>query len=288
MKFYQAKLLSLSVLALGACGESFDGPGESDLQEFLKLELPEGVLIDDIEIVAAKNEGDEIEPSYRTRSKVSLTLAEDFAEQIDIVGDRPVVKIVANKGSDIDAVIFTRSSPIGDDDWDIEGERVQIRTLKGQPLSSFGEYVVKGSPEEKAAREDQKRAQADEERAAAAKLAAAQKSFQGKWAAVQPLTRSGSVFSRNGTQIGISFDLGANDNGFGQGTGRVYNYANPSIFAESPITYVVRPDGTSAQITFTGMARHDDLPFYIASDSSWTLSGDGSVDGGAWDIMLKK
>ena len=281
-------LLSASIFALAACGSSFDGPDEGEIGDFLEMELPEGVDVDSIEIVASQNEGDEIEPVYRTRSNITLSLEEDFAEQVGMIGDRPLIKIVAEEGTEYDGILFTRGEPIGDDDWSVESERLQIRNMKGMPLSSFDDYVIEGSDEEKDARETAKREEAEEEKRAADQLASAQRAFVGSWSASQPLTRNGSVFSQRGTQIGISFNLGPNEDGYGKGTGRVYNFSDPSIYAEAPITYTVTGEGDVAQVTFLETARHDELPFYVSSDSVWKLSSDGVVDGGRWDIKLSK
>lgn len=276
-------------LALCACGKSFEGPDEGDLAGFLEMDLPEGYEADDIEIVAAQNIGDEIEPVYRTRANLDLVLEEDFAERVDTVGDRPVVKVVAEQGTEYPAVLFTRAEPIGDE-WTIRKEELKAGTRKGRPLSSFTDYIIEGSDEEKQALEAQKREDAEAKKKAAERLAAARRGFAAKWTASQPLKRRGSVYSRNGQQIGISFDLKPGEDGFGRGTGRVYDLANPSTFAQSDVTYTVDDSGDFATVTFLSRAQHDELGFYISEGTNLKLTEDGKADinNGRWSIAMKK
>ena len=281
-------ILSASVLALAACGPSVEGPGENDIAEFLEMELPEGVDVENIEIVAAQNVGDEIEPVYRTRTKITLELEEDYAERVDTIGDRPVVKVVAEAGTEYEGILFTRGEPIGDSDWSVEQERLQIRSMKGRPLSSFDNYVIEGSAEEKTAREEAKREEAAAEKRAAEELTAARKSFTGNWTASQPLTRNGSVYSSRGQQIGISFNLGANEDGFGKGTATLFDFGNPAISAQVPVNYVVDGSGRFAQVTFLERAAHDDIRTSIGSGTVYRLNPDGSANNGRWGIKLKK
>lgn len=290
MKYSRVLVAAVTTLALSACGKSFEGPDEGDISGFLEMELDEGIDAEDIEIVAAQNVGDEIEPVYRTRANLDLVLEEDFAEMVDRIGDRPVVKVVAEKGTEYPAVLFTRSEPIGDEDWNVRIEKLQVRNRKGRPLSSFTDYIVEGSADEKQAIEDEKREAADAEKKAAERLAAARRGFAGSWKATQPLKRSGSVYSQNGQQIGVSFDLKPGEDGFGRGTGRVYDFADPSVFAQSDVTYTVDDSGDFATVTFLSRAQHDELRFYVTEGTNFKLTDDGKADinNGRWSIAMKK
>lgn len=291
MRVHSILAVSCAALALSSCGPSFDGPQTDDIDQFLEMELPEGIDAQDIEIQAAQNVGDEIEPVFRTRSKLSLVLEEDYAERVDTIDDRPVIKITKKKGTELPAILFTRSEPIGDDDWNIENERLEWKLVKGSPVSLYDEPILEGSEEEKAAREAAKKKAAEEEREQQAKFAAAQKAFVGNWKASQPLMNYGSVYSRGGTQIGISFDLGPNSDGFGKGTGRVYDFNKPSVRAQSDVTYTVNENGSLATVTFLSRARNDDLPWYITEGTNFSLNSEGNVSiGGSrrWTIKMSK
>ncbi len=289
MQFSRVTFVAVMSMALCACGKSFDGPDEGDLGDFLEMELDEGIEAEDIEIIAAQNVGDEIEPIYRTRANLDLVLEEDFVERVDEIGDRPVVKVVAEEGTEYPAVLFTRSEPIGED-WTVRIEKLQVRNRKGRPLSSFSDYLIEGSDEEKQALEAQKREDAEAEKQAAERLAAARRGFAAKWTASQPLKRRGSVYSRRGQQIGVSFDLKPGEDGFGRGTGRVYDFADPSVFAQSDVTYTVDDSGDFATVTFLARAQHDELGFYVTEGTNFKLTDDGKADigNGRWSIAMKK
>lgn len=288
----KVKLVSMliAVTALAACGKSVEGPQTDDISELLEMELPEGIDVDDIEIQAAQNEGDEIEPEYRTRSKLTLELVEDWAQAHGSVGDRPIVKVTREAGTEFPAILFTRATPIGDDDWDVEVERLDMKGLKGAPLSSYDDYIIAGSEEEAEAKKELVAREKEEEREREAELEKARSAFAGTWKATRPLTNYGSVFSRNGKQVGVSFDLKPGQDGFGRGTGRVYDFNNPGIYAETDVTYVVRDDGKSAVVTFLDRARNDDVPFWTRQSTNWVLQSDGSaqIEGGSWKIKTAK
>ncbi len=289
MKYGRVLVTAVMTMALCACGKSFEGPDEGDISGLLEMELDDGIEAEDIEIIAAQNIGDEIEPVYRTRANLDLVLEEDFAERVDEIGDRPVVKVVAEKGTEYPAVLFTRAEPVGDD-WNVVIEKLQVRNRKGRPLSSYTDYVIEGSAEEKRAIEDQKREDAEEEKRAADRLAAARRGFVGNWKASQPLKRRGSVYSQNGQQIGVSFDLKPGEDGFGRGTGRVYDLANPATFAQSDVTYTVDDSGDFATVTFLSRARHDELRFYVDEGTNFKLTSDGKAEigNGRWSIAMKR
>lgn len=291
MKVYSVLAASCAAVALSSCGPSVDGPQSSDIDGFLEMELPEGIDADAIEIQAAQNVGDEIEPAYRTRAKLTLELEEDYAERVDRIGDRPVIKITREKGTQLPAVLFTRSEPIGDDDWSIELERLEWKRIDGSPVSMFEDPIIEGSEEEKQAREAAKKEAAEEERKQKAEIAAAQKAFVGNWKASQPLKSRGSVYVSRGKQIGMSFNLGPNTDGFGKGTGRVYDFNNPQVEAKNDITYTVSEDGQKATVTFLDRTQHPDLPWYISANSNFTLNQQGEVSTGRrdrWTIKMSK
>lgn len=271
-------LIALALLV--GCGKSFDGPGEDKIGEFLKLNLPEGLSADDIEIQAAQNIGDEIEPKFRTRTKITLVTTEDFARRTGSVGDRPVVKIVKKKGEEIPAILFTRSEPIGDDDWNVEQERLEFKPFAGgaaMRLSMFDNYVIEGSDQEKQAIADEKARKAEEQKQHDAELAEARKAFFGTWKTNQPLMRYGSIYSGNGVQVGMSFQLDPGTDGFGTGIGRLYDFNDPSKWAQSKISYTVDGSGNFATINFSSRTQHDEIPFYISANTNWRLSKDGDV-----------
>lgn len=291
MRAYSILAASCAAFALSSCGPSFEGPQSEDIDQFLEMELPEGYDAQDIEIQAAQNVGDEIEPIYRTRTKMNLVLEEDFAEVVDYVGERPVVKITKEKGTEIPAILFTRGEPIGSDDWKVQSERLNYKRFGGVALSSIENPIIKGSSEEKTAVEAAKKQAAEEEREEKAKIAAAQKAFVGNWKASQPLMTYGSVYSSNGVQVGISFNLGPNNDGFGKGTGSVYDFNKPSVAARSDVTYTVNDDGSLARVTFLSRAQHEAVPWYISQDTSFNLTSDGNVTVGGygrWSIKLSK
>lgn len=281
--------MAVGCLALAACGKSHEGPDEDDLAGFLEMDLGEGLAADDIEVVAAQNIGDEIEPVYRTRATLDVVLEEDFAQRVDMIGDRPVVKVVAEKGTEYPAELFTRAEPIGDD-WTIRRERLRAPNRKGAPLSRFTDYVIEGTPEEKQALEQFKRDEAEAEKRAAARLASARSGFAAQWKASQPLKQRGSVYSYRGQQIGLSFDLKPGEDGFGRGSGRVYDFSDPSVFAQSDVTYTVDDSGDFATVTFLSRAQHDDLGFYVPEGTNFRLTDDGKADmnRGRWSIAMKK
>lgn len=291
MRAYSILAAPCAAFALSSCGPSFKGPQSEDIDQFLEMELPEGIDAQEIEIQAAQNEGDEIEPIYRTRSKLRLVLEEDYAERVDTIDDRPVIKITKKKGAELPAVLFTRSKPIGDDDWNIENEKLVWKLVKGSPVSLYDDPILEGSEEEKSAREVAKKKAAEEEREQKSKFAAAQRAFVGNWKAIQPLMTYGSVYSRGGTQIGIRFDLGPNSDGFGKGTGLVYDFNKPSVAAQSEVTYTVNENGSRATVTFLSRARNEDLPWYITEGTNFNLSSDGDAAIGSnkrWTIKLSK
>ncbi|MET4132584.1 hypothetical protein ABIE62_001719 [Porphyrobacter sp. MBR-155] len=291
MRAYSILAASCAAFALSSCGPSFEGPQSEDIDQFLEMELPEGIDAQDIEIQASQNVGDEIEPIYRSRVKMNLVLEEDFAEVVDYVGERPVIKITKQKGTEIPAILFTRGEPIGSDDWKVEREKLEFKFFDGNPVSAFENPIIKGSSEEKTAVEAAKKQAAEEEREEKAKIAAAQKAFVGNWKASQPLMTYGSVYSSNGVQVGISFNLGPNTDGFGKGTGSVYDFNKPSVAARSDVTYTVNDDGSLATVTFLSRAQHEAVPWYISQDTSFNLTSDGNVTVGGygrWSIKLSK
>ncbi|PKP95156.1 MAG: hypothetical protein CVT75_03110 [Alphaproteobacteria bacterium HGW-Alphaproteobacteria-14] len=291
MRAYSILAASCAALALSSCGPSFDGPQPKDIDQFLEMELPEGIDAQDLEIQAVQNVGDEIEPIYRSRVKVNLVLEEDFATVDDYVGERPVIKITKKKGTEIPAIIFTRSEPLGSNDWKVETEKLQFKSFEGNPVSTFENPIIKGSAEEKTAIEAAKKQAAEEEREEKAKVSAAQKAFVGNWKASQPLMSYGSVYSSNGVQVGISFNLGPNTDGFGKGTGLVYDFNKPSVAARSDVTYTVNDDGSLATVTFLSRAQHEAVPWYVSEDTNFNLTSDGNVTVGGygrWSIKLSK
>ena len=265
-----------------------EGPDSDKISEFMKMKLPEGLEADDIEIQAAQNVGDEIEPVYRTRVKLELELTDDVAKQVDTVGDHPVVKIVKKKGAEFPAIAFLRSTPIGSDDWKIQMERLEYKQFPGKALSSFDNYVIDGSAEEKKAVEEKKAADAKEKREAEAKLAEARRHYVGNWQATQPMTHYGSVWTRGGHQIGIKLTLAAGDNGFGTGTATLYDFNRPSISATGKINYLVKNNGDSATITHLERIQNPDLPFSASSGSTWRLTSDGEMSNRGWKFKLEK
>ncbi len=218
-------------------------------------------------------------------------LEEDFAKVEDYVDERPVVKITKKKGTEIPALLLTHGEPIGDDDWKMQIERLDFKIFDGERLSAFENPIIKGSDEEKVAIEAAKKKAAEEEREEKAKVAAAQRAFVGNWKASQPLMTYGSVYSSNGVQVGLSFNLGPNSDGFGRGTALVYDFNKPSVPARSDVTYTVNDDGSLATVTFLSRAQNDAVPWYVSEDTSFNLTSDGNatVGGyGRWTIKMSK
>ncbi|OCC25393.1 hypothetical protein MB02_01680 [Croceicoccus estronivorus] len=273
-------IILFSLALLVSCGKSFDGPNEDKIEEFLKLNLPEGLAAEDVEIQAAQNIGDEIEPKYRTRTKLTLVTTEDFARRTGAIGERPIVKIVKEKGEEIPAILFTRSEPIGDDDWNVEQERLEYKAFSGgaaMRLSMFDNYVIEGSDQEKKAISEEKAKEAEEKKRRDAELAEARKAFVGNWKTSKPLMRYGSIYARNGVQVGLSFQLDPGTDGFGTGVGRVYDFNNPSTSAQSKISYTVDDSGGFATVNFINRTQNDAVPFYVSEGTNWRLSKNGDV-----------
>ncbi len=87
------KILCVTLAAtLCACGSNIPGPNSDAIDSSLAMDLPAGVAIDDIDVEVAENVGSEVEPIYRTRSNVVLTLMEDFYEREGTVNDKAIVK----------------------------------------------------------------------------------------------------------------------------------------------------------------------------------------------------
>lgn len=262
----QKSLIATCCLAgfLIGCGESVEGPGEDDLARFLEMEMDQGISVDDIDIVAAQNVGDEIEPVYRTRANVDFIRDEDFGEQVGFVDGKSVVKITSRAGEEIPAVLFTRSVPIGED-WKVEMEKVDIASKRGVPLSSFEDYVLEGSAEEKAARVAEKKKMADAESKLKAEQEAAVAAYAGTWSSGKPVSRPGGAPWSNGNEpLAISLKLNAAKDNAGTGTMTLRSLSNASNSTTGQITYSVSLTDGRASIV---------VPQDIRVGNSWVTAG---------------
>jgi hypothetical protein len=287
-------LIVFSAFGLAACGETVDGPPASEIESALKIDMPTGVEVTSVKLEAAENVGSEIEPRYRSRSKVELRLTEDYYERVGSVDGKPLVKKTAERGDTISGVLITQSEPAGDNDWKVDIERLQVPPTRGQAESSFGDEVIEeNSDAHKEAIEAEKTKQADEERKAKEEQEASRRAFIGTWTSSQPTLRRDVVYTANDRQMGIKLNLAAPSGDVGTGTATFYTYGNETESVPVPISYVIDKSGDFARITFTERATHQGLSLSIYKDSTWYLREDGTFTDsrsgrGTWVSQLSK
>lgn len=271
--------LSLLVVLpfLAACGPKFDGPSEKDIADFLVMQLDDGIAVEGVDIVAAQNVGDQIEPVYRTRSNVELVLEQDFAELVEYVGEQPVVKITVPKGTSVPAQLFTRAEPIGES-WDLSMEKIDIRKIKGGPLSNFDDYVIEGSKDEAAARVAQKEMEKQAEREILAARDNARKSFFGTWKTSRPVMGPRGVWQSNGDPLTVEVNFKPGTDGAGTGTMTLKNINKKSDSATGAITYVIEEGEQRAVISVSQNIALPSGDSWITAPSTWYLYSGGRLE----------
>lgn len=288
-----AALAAIGCLSLSSCSSGSEGASEEKISNALAVELDPGLEIKDIEIKATDSLGTDVNPRFRTRSKVSVIYTEDFYRANGKLDGRPLVTQVAKAGDTVSGDVISLSTPQGDD-WRVQIERLEFPPIQGQAASQFGNtpFLVEGSEEYNATMKKLAEADAKEEAERARKVADLKARLTGAWVSSQPLTKNGAVYEHRGFQTGYKLALNPTDGNVGTGTAKMYVYSRPDDDMTTDIGYAIDESGDFATITFNGAAYHRRLRTDVGRGRKWQLNADGqmsmSFGRDVWLAQLKK
>lgn len=281
--FFQTTMVVACAVSLAACGETVDGPPASEIESALKIDMPAGIEVSSVDLEAAENVGSEIEPKYRSRSRIKLRLTEDFYDRVGMVGDTALVKKTASRGDEISGILITQAEPAGENDWTVDIERLQVPNTRGQAESSFGSggFVLENSDEHKQLVEEETAREAEEQRAQEAEEDAQRRAYFGTWQSSQPALYRRDVYLHDGKQLGVRLVLRAANGNVGEGTALFYAYGGTASGTAVPVSYVIADDLEKVRVTFPQGAEYDGLGIDIGSGVTWSLSKDGTFTNSA-------
>ena len=148
-------LAILLACVLAACSSGI-GPSHTELENKLRVDLPSVWTLVRFEVTAEENVGTPTQRDIRSRFVAKVVLARDLYSMQEQVFGRPLLAKVKSQG-DLEKELhgIARSRESGGA-WDVkfEFEKGPRSDMPGGPLSDFQNYVIAGSPEEKALRED--------------------------------------------------------------------------------------------------------------------------------------
>jgi hypothetical protein len=286
-------LAAIGCLSLSSCSSGTEGASEEKISNALAVEMDPGLEIEDIEIKATDSLGTDVNPRFRTRSKVSITYTEDFYRANGKLDGQPLVTQVAKAGDTVSGDVITLSTPQGDD-WRVEIERLEFPPIQGQAASQFGNspFLVEGSDEYHATVEKLAEADAKAEAERVRKVADLKARLSGAWVSSQPLTKNGAVYEHRGLQTGYRLKLDPADGEVGTGTATMYVYSRPDDDMTTDIGYAIDESGDFATITFNRGAYHRQLRTDVGRGRKWQLNADGqmttSFGRDVWLAQLKK
>lgn len=189
-----------AIIVLAGCSSS-TGPGTDELENKFKLGLPSIWNLTDFDVTAEENMGNKTQPDIRSRFVAKVELARDIFEVRDELLGKTVVAKVKSKGEvEVELHGIARSQRNGGT-WSVtfDLENRQAIKVPGKPLSDFSEYVLAGSAEEEALREEVARKKAEAERIRAEEERAAQRRIAALEQATGELLKVGAKLSARST-----------------------------------------------------------------------------------------
>ena len=150
------RLATYVVLAfLTACSTAI-GPGSAELENKLRVDLPSVWTLADFKVTAEENAGTQTQPDVRSRFVATLALARDVYKSNErLLGKSVLTKTKSAGDMKVELHGIARSRQSGGS-WEVKFDFENARNTEppGKPLSEFSDYVLAGSPEESALREE--------------------------------------------------------------------------------------------------------------------------------------
>lgn len=158
--------MMLLAVVLTACSTSI-GPSRAELENKFRVSMPPAWTLESFRVTAEENAGTQTQPDVRSRVVAMVVLARDLYEPREQVLGKPVLvrtKAAGDIEFELHGIFRSRRS---DGVWkvDFDFENAGNIDAPGKPLSDYSDYVIAGSPEEKALRAEAAK-QAEAERTA--------------------------------------------------------------------------------------------------------------------------
>lgn len=131
--------------------EQSNEPSRTDIAKKLNFKLPSFTKVKNITIEVSENIGSQVEPQYNSRFRGTLEFVEPLYKVHKRILNKSVLEELVKKGSEIKVFGVARST-LEMGEWKIKIKKFEMSDINGKPLSKWaiGEYVYKGSKEEKA------------------------------------------------------------------------------------------------------------------------------------------
>lgn len=273
-----ALAISLSVLG---CSEVHEGASENEIRDRLALDLPTGIEVADVEIIASENVGSEVEPIYRSRANVTLRYAQDFYAPTDEynLDDAIMVRELAEEGDELDGDVIAMAILSGRDQWDISIERRNFPTIFGEAESTFGvsKLLIEGTSAYNRAKREQDAFLEKEQREFVAKTEKLKSAFSGQWKSTEPVKYDDRVWKgRDNLTVGYSIRLVRAEDYIGYGEVRMYPFERPSDFVKAELEYELNVPAENISLKFGRSKRHKSLGTFI-NTSTWEMKLNGSM-----------
>lgn len=156
-------LMTIFAVVLTACSSAF-GPSRAELENKFKVDMPSIWTLTSFKVTAEENQGTPTQPDVRARFVATVVLAQDLYKLQERLLDKPVLAKTKSAGDMKLELHGIARSRLNGGRWNVEFDVENDRKAEalGKPLSDYDDYVLAGSPEEKALRDEAaKQAEAD-------------------------------------------------------------------------------------------------------------------------------